>query len=119
MFEVPYQSTYVKIRIWYQILALHPDGAAKEIEDMIRKCFSMDGTDPIGEKVGLLDRCHHFCILVDPYGAELCSKFDVGNVASLMRDMIDMYVYVPLDEDESSDSRERIETDFIVRCVFT
>ena len=42
-------------------------GLEKEIADMIRCCFNMDGSDPEGRKVGLLDKHHIWCFLCDPF----------------------------------------------------
>lgn len=43
------------------------DDSRLEVAKMIRERFNMDGTDPSGRKVGLLDRVHLMCFLVDPF----------------------------------------------------
>lgn len=50
--------------------ALLGAGSRREIADMIRVRFNMDGHDPSGAKAGLLDRHHFWAFLVDPFTHE-------------------------------------------------
>jgi hypothetical protein len=89
-------------------------GAAKEVADMIRERFNMDGLDPSGRKVGLIDRHHYWNFLVDPFNHELRSVFLVQPPkAILIKEMIEHYV--PLDDDGQSTRRERVKLEFMVR----
>ena len=73
----------------------------------------MDGRDPSGRKVGLLDRHQLMAYLVDPYCHEWRDTFLLNtNKAELVREMIKMYI--PLDEDESDTSRQRVKEEFMV-----
>jgi hypothetical protein len=73
----------------------------------------MDGLDPDGRKVGLLDRHHFYCFLVDPFNHQLRSQFMlVPDTAVLIKEMIEHYV--PLDEDGSSTRRQRVKEEFMV-----
>ena len=46
------------------------ENSRAEVADMIRERFNMDGRDPSGTKVGLVD-CHQLmCYLVDPFSSE-------------------------------------------------
>jgi hypothetical protein len=92
-------------------------GAAKEVATMITSRFNMDGLDPSGRKVGLLDRHHLWAFLVDPFNHELRSTFLLqANVAVLMREMIE--AYVPLDADGSSTKRDKVKSEFMVSVSF-
>ena len=51
------------------------EGSAVEVANMIRGRFNMDGRDPSGRKVGLLDRKDLMCFLVDPFSWEWRSIF--------------------------------------------
>ena len=51
------------------------EGSRKEVAQMIRAHFNMDGRDPSGRKVGLLDRKDLMCFLVDPFSWEWRSTF--------------------------------------------
>ena len=42
-------------------------GSRKEVADIIREHFIMDGRNLIGRKVGLLDRKNLMCFRVDPF----------------------------------------------------
>ena len=88
-------------------------GSRAEIMGMVSERFNMDGLDPSGRKVGLLDRHHLMAFLCDPFGHEWRSVFKIQtNLAVLMREMIDLFV--PLDEDGLSTSRKRILAKFMV-----
>lgn len=90
------------------------NGAMQEVANMIRERFNMDGLDPDGRKVGLLDRHHFYCFLVDPFNHQLRSQFMlVPDTAVLIKEMIEHYV--PLDEDGSSTRRQRVKEEFMVR----
>ena len=89
------------------------EGAMAEVAGMIRERFNMDGRDPSGNKVGLLDRHHLMAYLVDSCNHEWRAKFLIQtNKAELMREMIE--IHIPLDGDGLDDSRERVEKDFMV-----
>ena len=49
------------------------DDLRLEVEKMIREQFNMDGMDPSGRKVALLDRVHLMCFLVDPFNHQWLS----------------------------------------------
>ena len=73
-------------------------GARAEVSAMVSSRFNMDGHDPSGRKVGLLDRHHLMAFPCDPFCHKWRSIFKVQTpLAILMREMI--YLYVPLDED--------------------
>ncbi len=89
-------------------------GSAKEIADMIRCRFNMDGSDPEGRKVGLLDKHHIWCFLCDPFNYEWRSTFKIEG--TLRRHVLDMVEhFIPLDNDGAPTSRERITKEFEVR----
>ena len=88
-------------------------GARAEVIAMVGSRFNMDGHDPSGRKVGLLDRHHLMALLCDPFCHEWRSTFKVQTpLAILMRDMI--HLYVPLDEDGGATSRVRVFAEFKV-----
>ena len=93
------------------------EGGRAQIAGMIRERFNMDGNDPSGRKVGLLDRHHLMAFLVDPFNGSWRSIYHMDTpLAPLMREMIDLYVGI--DEDGSSTSRDRVLGEFMVRsCV--
>ena len=77
---------------------------------MIRERFNMDGSDPDGRKVGLLDRHHLMCFLVDPFSWEWRHTFLLQtNLKQIVREMVQKFV--PLDKDGSS-----LEHDCSFRC---
>ena len=98
------------------------------VASVITQRFNMDGKDPTGQKVGLLDRHHLMCFLVDPYNGAWRSKFEIQtNMAELVMEMIALYV--PKDPDGSSTSRNAMRVEFkvsvantmllLVRCFIT
>ena len=88
-------------------------GAREEVITMVSSRFNMDGHDPSGRKVGLLDRHHLMALLCDPFCHEWRSTFKIQTpLAILMREMI--HLYVPLDEDGGATSRLRVFTEFKV-----
>ena len=92
-------------------------GSAMEVANMIRERFNMDGRDPSGRKVGLLDRKDLMCFLVDPFSWEWRSTFFLEtNMAELVTEMVNHYI--PLDEDSSSTTRERVTKEFQVCRIF-
>ena len=92
------------------------EGARAEIVRTLRVRFNMDGRDPSGQKVGLLDEHHFMAYLCDPAGHEWRSKFKIQTeLAPLMRKMINMYV--PLDRDGLPTSRKRVLKEFRVSTV--
>ena len=69
--------------------------ASKQVMDMIICCFNMDGMDPTGRKVGLLDRHHLWAFLVDPLNHSLRSTFHLmPQMAVLVQEMIEAYIPV-------------------------
>ena len=73
----------------------------------------MDGMDPTGRKVGLLDRHHLWAFLVDPLYHLLRSTFLlVPQMAVLVQEMIE--AYIPVDGDGSNTTRERVTEEFMV-----
>ena len=91
-------------------------GSAREIADMIRIRFNMDGYNPPGRKVGLLD-CHHiWCFLCDPFNHDWRSKFIIkGNLKVHVTEMINHFI--PLDADGTSTTRHKLHKDFKVRTT--
>ena len=89
------------------------DGSAQEIADMVRVRFNMNGSHPGGAKVGLLDRYHWWCFIVDPNNAALRNKIHVKDFALYVREMIEKYI--PLDDDGKDTKRKEVKNDFLVR----
>ena len=88
-------------------------GSRKEIADMVRERFNMDGKDPPGRKVGLLSRYQLMAYLVDPRAREWRNKFMLeADVAELVNEMIEMFV--DLDKDGSSKTRLLVKRQFMV-----
>ena len=88
-----------------------------EVANMIRERFNMDGRDPSGRKVGLLDRKDLMCFLVDPFSWEWRSIFFLDtNMAELVTEMVNHYI--PVDEDGSSTTRERVTKEYHVCRIF-
>ena len=80
---------------------------------MIRERFNMNGEDPTGRKVGLLDRHHLMAFLCDPFCHEWRSTFKLQTpLAKLMKEMIN--IYVPLDADGTETLRQRVLAEFKV-----
>ena len=80
---------------------------------MIRERFNIDGEDPTGRKVGLLD-CHHLmAFLCDLFCHAWRSTFKLQTpLAKLMKEMINRYI--PLDDDGTETSRQRVLAEFKV-----
>ena len=55
------------------------DGPAREIIDMLQVRFNMDGRQPAGQKVGLLDCYHWMCFIVDPFSGSLRNNLRIEN----------------------------------------
>ena len=88
-------------------------GAAEEVAAMITGRFNMDGNDPIGSKVGLLDRHHLWGYLCDPFNHQMRDKFKLQvEMAELVKEMIE--AYVPLDDDDSNETRRMVKEEFMV-----
>lgn len=88
-------------------------GSKEEIMSMIEERFNMDGADPAGRKVGLLDRMHLMCFIVDPYSHEWRSKFKLEeNMSVIVNEMIEQYI--PLGRDTDA-TRQRVRKEFMVR----
>ena len=89
------------------------NGGAKEIAAMITQRFNMDGMDPNGQKVGLIDRHHLWSYLCDPFNHEMCATFHLqAGMADLISEMI--MAYVPLDEDGTASTQRKVKEDFMV-----
>ena len=87
--------------------------ASKQVMDMIICCFNMDGMDPTGRKVGLLDRHHFWAYLVDPLNHSLRSTvLLMPEMSVLVKEMIEPYI--PVDDDGSDTTRKRVTEDFMV-----
>ena len=94
------------------------DGSARETADMLRVCFNMDGRQPAGQKVGLLNRYHWMCFIIDPFSGSLRSNLHIEDVANIVREMIELYV--PLDDDGTATTRKVAKKDFLVsQCACT
>ena len=94
------------------------DGAGEEIAGMLCVRFNMDGRQPAGQKVGLLDRYHWMCLIVDPFSGELRNKLHIEDLARIVREMIELYI--PLDEDGTETTRKEVKRDFLVsQCTCT
>ena len=88
-------------------------GSKKVVLDMIEERFNMDGNDPTGRKVGLLDRLHLYGHLVDPYSYLWRSKFELEtDMSVLINEMIEKYV--PHDDGGGSTARQRVRKEFMV-----
>ena len=86
-------------------------GARAEVAGMIRERFNMNGIDPSGQKVGLLDEHHLMCFLCDPKSRAWREVFHLQtNKAALVRKMVEWYV--PLGDDDSDEMRNRVIKDF-------
>ena len=80
-------------------------GSKEEIMSMIEERFNMNGADPAGRKVGLLDRMHLMYFIVDPYSHEWRSTFKLGESMSvIVNEMIEQYI--PLGRDTDTTVRE-------------
>ena len=74
---------------------------------MIRAQFNMDGRDPTGSKVRLLDRHQLIYYLINLFSYEWRFRFLLGtNQAELVKEMIEKYV--PLDDDYKFISGDRV-----------
>ena len=89
------------------------EGSRKEVISMIRERFNMNGEDPTGRKVGLLDRHHLMAFLCDPFCHEWRSTFKLQTpLAKLTKEMIN--IYVPLDANGTETPRQRVLAEFKV-----
>jgi len=80
---------------------------------MVRERSNMDGKDPSGSKVVLLDRHHLYAFLCDPHMYEWRSQFQLqASLPVLMREMIDLSVPLDVDKDDTSKSRKRVLANF-------
>jgi hypothetical protein len=70
--------------------SVHGSNAAAEfLTDFISKRFNMDGKNPEGTKVGLLDACSVWCFMVDPFTEKLKFNIEIkGGVAQACNHMI-------------------------------
>lgn len=88
-------------------------GSVEEVMEIIRPRFNMDGLEPTGHKVGLLDCVHLMACLVDPYNHHWCSNFLLGtNITGLVQEMID--IFVEEDDDGGSTLRDEVKEDVVV-----
>ena len=89
------------------------ESSGREVANMTREHFNMDGIDPTGRNVILLDPYHLICLLVDPFSHEWRSTFFIQtNLAVLVNEMMEMYI--PLDDNGSSTSRANVKKEFMV-----
>ena len=90
------------------------DGYMAQVANMIRGRFNMDGTDPSGQKVGLVDKHQIWAFYVDPFNHHWRSTFRVeGSFAMHVKEMIEFFI--PKDEDDSTETRKKVKNDFLVR----
>ena len=80
---------------------------------LIQERFNMEGNDPTGRKVGLLDRHHLMAFLCDSFCHSWRDTFKIQTpLPVLMREMIDLFV--PVDDDDTCTSCDRIMKEFMV-----
>ena len=92
------------------------EGARKQVADMIRGRFNMDGTPPPGAKVGLLDKHQIWTWYCDPFSWKWRSMFKVDGVFAVhVKEMIEFFV--PLDADGSAKTRAIVKNDFLVSAL--
>ena len=79
------------------------DGAAQQVKDMLRPRFNMDGSEPDGtQKVGLLDKFHLWCFIVDPFSCEWRATFFMEGAQGrrvIFKEMIEHFVGVGVTHD--------------------
>ena len=94
-----------------EFAAVLGEEARDELTQLARERFNMDGKDPSGRKVGLLDRFHLMAYLCDPFGHEWRSTFKLKTpIATLVKEMIELYI-------TGKDNQERVRMDFMVNIV--
>ena len=88
-------------------------GSSKEVADIVRPWFNMDGTSPAGSIVGLIDKYHIWCYLVDPFAGEWRDTMMIhGLIASYVTGMLEHFV--PLTADGSCTMRDMVRQEFEV-----
>ena len=89
------------------------DGADLELGEMVRVRFNMDGKDPSGKKVGLLDEHQLWCFLCDPFGHEWRSEFLLeGFLTAHTKKMIEHFI--PGDDAGAISKRASVKKEFMV-----
>jgi hypothetical protein len=69
--------------------SVHGNNSAEFLTDFISKGFNMDGKNPEGAKVGLLDAQSVWCFMVDPFTEQLKFNIEIkGGVAQACNRMI-------------------------------
>ncbi len=86
-------------------------GIAKEIADVIHPRLNMDGKKSKGQIVGLVDKYHIWCLLVDPfYYTWRSTMYIERSICQHAKDV----VFLELDEDGGDDTRQKMLADFEV-----
>ena len=98
-------------------------GVAQQVVNMIKPCFNMNGENPDGRKVGLVDPHQIWAFMADPCNHSWRSNFAIeGSFPVHVRNMIEHYV--PLDGDGSDKNRQAVKKDFLASllsvlcCIF-
>ena len=94
------------------------EGALAQLVATIKDRFNMDGSDPSGRKVGLLDKHVLWAFLVDPFNHSWRSTFKMeGEFALHIKDMLEYFV--PDNKDGSHvELRKTIRKQFLVSLMF-
>ena len=85
------------------------NGADAEVASINRVRFNMDGKDPTGGKVGLLDQYHIWCFLVDPYSRNLTPTIFIENKAAHITAMVNFYLPLPEDTEQNKVAIRKIK----------
>lgn len=94
------------------------EGAAQQVADMIKPRFNMNGENPDGRKVGLVDPHQIWAFMADPYNHSWRSKFAIeGSFPVHVRNMIEHYV--PLDGDGSDKTHQAVKKDFLASLLLS
>jgi len=91
-------------------------GAGQQVVNMIKPRFNMNGENPDGRKVGLVDPHQIWAFVADPCNHSWRSKFAIeGSFPVHVRNMIEHYV--PLDGDGSDKNRQAGKKDFLASLL--
>ena len=89
------------------------EGAKAEMINCWRTRFNMDGNDPSGAKVGLLNKWHIWAFICDPFNHKFRARFHIeGDFNLHVKDMINHFV--PLDHGGADRTRQEVRNDFEV-----
>ena len=90
-------------------------GSSREVANIMRPRFNMNGADPAGSIVGLLDEFHLWALLIDPFGWEWRGTLALaGSIPTLVNNMIEHFV--SLDDDGTDGMRRIVKHDYEV-CI--